>query len=98
MDLTSTSSFITKRVIKIIKDYNELFETFGPAVRKYFYDHYDKPTYRFSSWDFCYDGEKIEISCIKYMNSDMYEDEYIDVPTETIVDIAIDLILNKKEE
>lgn len=87
---------IMQGVLKSIMDYNNSIEMLGPAVKKYFKDHYDENWYCFYDWHLVDNGNNIKIEYIEY---DIYNDSECKtdiIPTETIVSIAVDLSLNKK--
>ena len=67
----------------------------GPAVKKYFKDHYNDIWYHLYEWHLVDNGNNIEITYTEQYLSGAMEYNTVVVPLENIVSIAVDLSLNK---
>lgn len=98
MDINATKDVITDGIIKSVKDYKNSIKELDPAVKKYFDKNIGNPWTFFWRWSFIKDGKEIEIEYKEqYMNGG-YDFDSVNVPIKDIVDIMIDLLLNKKVE
>ena len=84
-----------RRILKSVKDYNNSIEMLGPAVKKYFKDHYNDIWYHLYEWHLVDNGNNIEITYTEQYLSGAMEYNTVVVPLENIVSIAVDLSLNK---
>ena len=97
MKIEAVKKTIMQGILKSIEDYNNSIEMLGPAVKKYFKDHYDEDWCNLNDWHLVDNGNKIEIEYSKYgIGEDDVEYNTDIIPTETIVSVAVDLSLNKK--
>ena len=95
MEIGAVEKIIMQSVLKSVKDYNDTIEMIGPAVKKYFKDHYDEVFCSLDSWKFIEDGDRIEISYSRLSTITMCVKLTDTVQTETIVKIAVELSFNK---
>ena len=98
MDINATKDAITDGIIKSVKDYKNSIKELDPAVKRYFDKNIGNFRTFFWSWSFIKDGEEIEIEYKEQYMNGHYDFDSVNVPIKDVVDIAIDLILNKKEE
>lgn len=86
---------IMQEVLKSVKDYKNSIEMLGPAVKKYFNDHYNDIWYHLFEWHLVDNGNNIEITYKRQYLNGATEYETDTVPTEVIVEIAVALSFNK---
>ena len=86
---------IMQEVLKSVKDYKNSIEMLGPAVKKYFNDHYNDIWYHLYEWHLVDNGNNIEITYTEQYLSGAREYNTVVVPLETIVSIAVELSFNK---
>lgn len=97
MEIGAIEKIIMQGVLKSVTDYNNSIEMLGPAVKKYFKDHYDENWYNLNDWHLVDNGNKIEIEYSKYgIGEDDVEYNTDIIPTKTIVNVAVDLSLNNR--
>lgn len=95
MEIGAIEKIITQDILKSVKDYNNSIEMLGPAVKKYFKDHYNDIWYHLYEWHLVDNGNNIEITYTEQYLSGAMEYNTVVVPLENIVSIAVDLSLNK---
>lgn len=96
MQIEAVKKTIMQGILKSIEDYNNSIEMLGPAVKKYFKDHYNDIWYHLYEWHLVDNGNNIEITYTEQYLSGAMEYNTVVVPLETIVSVAVDLSLNKK--
>jgi hypothetical protein len=96
MQIEAVKKTIMQGILKSIEDYNDSIKMLGPAVKKYFKDHYDENWYHLYEWHLVDNGNNIEITYTEQYISGAMEYNTVVVPLETIVSVAVDLSLNKK--
>ena len=99
MEIGAVEKIIMQSVLKSVKDYNDTIEMLEPAIKKYFNDNYNEDRCYFDDWKFIDNGSNIKIAYMENdLNADLeFEVEYKTdiIPTQTIVNIAVELSFNK---
>ena len=99
MEIGAVEKIIMQSVLKSVKDYNDTIEMLEPAIKKYFNDNYNEDRCYFDDWKFIDNGSNIKIAYMEDdLNADLeFEVEYKTdiIPTQTIVNIAVELSFNK---
>lgn len=93
--MNAVETIIAQDILKSVKDYNNSIEMLGPAVKKYFKDHYNDIWYHLYEWHLVDNGNNIEITYTEQYLSGAMEYNTVVVSLETIVSIAVELSLNK---
>ena len=94
--MNNVEKIIIQTILTSVMDYNNSIKMLEPGVKKYFNDHFDDVWCHFYEWHLVDNGNNIEITYKRqYLNGTM-EYETDTVPTETIVEIAVALSLNKR--
>ena len=96
MEIEAVKKTIMQHVLKSVVDYNNSIEMLGPAIKKYFKNHYDNVLCDFYDWHLVDNGNNIKIEYTKYEINGDSECKTDIIPTETIVNIVVDLSFNKK--
>lgn len=96
MEIGAVEKIIMQDILKSVKDYNNSIEMLGPAVKKYFKDHYNDIWYHLYEWHLVDNGNNIEITYTEQYLSGAMEYNTAVVPLETIVSIVVELELVKE--
>ena len=95
MEIGAVEKIIMRGILKSVNDYNNSIEMLGPAVKKYFKDHYNDIWYHLYEWHLVDNGNNIEITYTEQYLSGAMEYNTVVVSLETIVSIVVKLSLNK---
>lgn len=96
MEIGAVEKIIMRGILKSVNDYNNSIEMLGPAVKKYFKDHYNDIWYHLYEWHLVDNGNNIEITYTEQYLSGAMEYNTVVVPLENIVSIVVELELFKE--
>lgn len=96
MEIGAVEKIIIRGILKSVNDYNNSIEMLGPAVKKYFKDHYNDIWYHLYEWHLVDNGNNIEITYTEQYLSGAMEYNTVVVPLENIVSIVVELELFKE--